>query len=155
MKKYFLFFIACALYFITVAQQPSYKNKNFSPEARVKDLLGRMTLDEKVMQTNCLWIQKFTVLDNSGDFDEAKAIPVLKNGLGEFARLNENGEANSYGYSRKGAEVVQIYIRDDYSPARRPVKELKGFKKIWLDPGQSQTVTFTITSELLSFYDKI
>jgi beta-glucosidase len=35
----------------------------------------------------------------------------------------------------------------------RPVKELKGFKKIWLEPGQSQTVTFTINSEMLSFYD--
>ena len=35
----------------------------------------------------------------------------------------------------------------------RPVKELKGFKKIWLDPGQSQTVSFTINKEMLSFYD--
>jgi beta-glucosidase len=56
--------------------------------------------------------------------------------------------------SRRGAEVVQLYIRDDYSSVTRPVKELKGFKKIWLDPGQSQTVTFTITSDLLSFYNK-
>jgi beta-glucosidase len=56
--------------------------------------------------------------------------------------------------SRKGAEVAQMYIRDDYSSVTRPVKELKGFKKIWLDPGQTQTVSFTITPELLSFYDK-
>jgi len=35
----------------------------------------------------------------------------------------------------------------------RPVKELKGFKKIWLEPGQSQTVNFTIHKEMLSFYD--
>ncbi|HYC28127.1 MAG TPA: fibronectin type III-like domain-contianing protein, partial [Chitinophagaceae bacterium] len=56
--------------------------------------------------------------------------------------------------SRRGAEVVQMYIRDDYSSVTRPVKELKGFKKIWLDAGQSQTVTFTITPDLLSFYDK-
>jgi beta-glucosidase len=56
--------------------------------------------------------------------------------------------------SRKGAEVVQLYIRDDYSSVTRPVKELKGFKKIWLEPGQSQTVTFTIDKESLSFYDK-
>jgi beta-glucosidase len=55
--------------------------------------------------------------------------------------------------NRKGAEVVQMYIRDDYSSVTRPVKELKGFKKIWLDPGQSQTVSFAITPELLSFYD--
>ncbi len=54
----------------------------------------------------------------------------------------------------KGAEVVQLYIRDDYSSVTRPVKELKGFKKIWLDPGQSQTVSFVINSTSLSFYDK-
>ena len=47
-----------------------------------------------------------------------------------------------------------MYIRDDYSSVTRPVKELKGFKKIWLEPGQSQTVSFTVTPALLSFYDK-
>ncbi|HQY11711.1 MAG TPA: fibronectin type III-like domain-contianing protein [Ferruginibacter sp.] len=45
-----------------------------------------------------------------------------------------------------------MYIRDDYSSVTRPVKELKGFKKIWLEPGQSQTVNFTIDKELLSFF---
>ena len=56
--------------------------------------------------------------------------------------------------SRKGAKIVQMYIRDDYTSVTRPVKELKGFKKIWLEPGQSHTVSFTITPELLSFYDQ-
>ena len=56
--------------------------------------------------------------------------------------------------NRKGAEVVQLYIRDNFSSVTRPVKELKGFKKIWLDPGQSQTITFTIQPDLLAFYDK-
>jgi beta-glucosidase len=46
-----------------------------------------------------------------------------------------------------------MYIRDDYSSVPRPVKELKGFKKIWLEPGQSQMVSFQITPEALSFYD--
>jgi beta-glucosidase len=75
------------------------------------------------------------------------------------ASINKNGnatvsvEVKNTG-NRRGAEVVQMYIRDDYSSVTRPVKELKGFKKIWLDPGQSQTVTFTITPELLSFYNK-
>ncbi|MES1217307.1 MAG: glycoside hydrolase family 3 C-terminal domain-containing protein, partial [Bacteroidota bacterium] len=56
--------------------------------------------------------------------------------------------------NRKGAEVVQMYIRDEYSSVPRPVKELKGFKKIWLESGQSQTVSFKIDPESLSFYDK-
>ena len=68
-------------------------------------------------------------------------------------RVNVTVDVKNTG-DRKGAEVVQMYIRDDYSSVTRPVKELKGFKKIWLDPGQSQTVSFTITPELLSFYDK-
>ena len=56
--------------------------------------------------------------------------------------------------SRAGEEVVQLYLRDVVGSVTRPVKELKGFQKIWLEPGQSQTVNFTITPELLSFYDK-
>ena len=53
----------------------------------------------------------------------------------------------------KGAEVVQMYIRDDYSSITRPVKELKGFEKIWLEPGESKTVKFNIKPDLLAFYD--
>jgi beta-glucosidase len=53
-----------------------------------------------------------------------------------------------------GQEVVQLYIRDQVSSVTRPIMELRGFKKIELAPGQSSTVTFTIDSELLSFFDK-
>ena len=54
---------------------------------------------------------------------------------------------------REGTEVVQLYIRDVVSSATRPVKELKGFKKVWLQPGESTTVAFDITPAHLSFYD--
>lgn len=54
---------------------------------------------------------------------------------------------------RAGTEVVQLYIRDLVSSVTRPVKELKGFKKIALDPGEKQTVTLDITTESLAFYD--
>ncbi|MEJ5352175.1 MAG: glycoside hydrolase family 3 N-terminal domain-containing protein [Melioribacteraceae bacterium] len=50
-----------------------------------------------------------------------------------------------------GEEVVQLYIRDLFSSVTRPVKELKGFKKIKLQPGESRTVIFDITPEMLSF----
>jgi beta-glucosidase len=52
-----------------------------------------------------------------------------------------------------GDEVVQMYIRDKISSVTRPVKELKGFKRITLAPGQSETVTLAITPEHLAFYD--
>ncbi len=54
---------------------------------------------------------------------------------------------------RAGAEVVQLYIRDLVSSVTRPVKELKGFRKVWLEPGETTTVTLDITPALLSFYD--
>ena len=54
---------------------------------------------------------------------------------------------------RDGAEVVQLYIRDLVGRITRPVKELKGFEKIFLKAGESKTVTFKITPELLRFYD--
>ena len=50
-------------------------------------------------------------------------------------------------------EVVQLYIRDVVGSISRPVKELKGFQRIHLNAGESQTVTFTITPDLLKFYD--
>ena len=52
-----------------------------------------------------------------------------------------------------GDEVVQLYIRDQISSVTRPVKELKGFERITLEPGETRTVTFTITPEELSFLD--
>ena len=54
---------------------------------------------------------------------------------------------------REGAEVVQMYIRDVVSSVTRPVKELKGFQKISLRPGEKKTVSFEITPDLLSFFD--
>jgi beta-glucosidase len=54
---------------------------------------------------------------------------------------------------RPGAEVVQMYIRDLVSSVTRPVKELKGFQKIVLAPGETQTIALDITPESLAFYD--
>ena len=54
---------------------------------------------------------------------------------------------------RAGTETVQLYIRDLVSSVTRPVKELKGFQKILLQPGETKTVTLEITPDLLAFYD--
>jgi beta-glucosidase len=54
---------------------------------------------------------------------------------------------------RPGTEVVQMYIRDRVSSVTRPVKELKGFKKVSLNPGETQTVALDITPESLAFFD--
>ncbi|MEL6559993.1 MAG: glycoside hydrolase family 3 N-terminal domain-containing protein [Bacteroidota bacterium] len=53
----------------------------------------------------------------------------------------------------KGAEVVQLYVRDRFSSVTRPVKELKGFKKVTLLPGETKKVEFEISFDELAFYD--
>jgi len=55
--------------------------------------------------------------------------------------------------ARAGAEVVQLYVRDLVSSVTRPVKELKGFQKVSLPPGKSQTVVLEIAPDILAFYD--
>ena len=54
---------------------------------------------------------------------------------------------------RAGTEVVQMYIRDLFSSATRPLKELKGFEKVSLQPGETKTVAIDITPESLAFYN--
>lgn len=54
--------------------------------------------------------------------------------------------------SRPGTEVVQLYIRDMAGSVARPVRELKGFQRIALAPGESRQVSFDITEEMLRFY---
>ena len=50
-------------------------------------------------------------------------------------------------------EAVQLYIRDLHGSVVRPVRELKGLEKICLAPGERRTVRFTVTEEMLRFYD--
>ncbi len=55
--------------------------------------------------------------------------------------------------SRDGDETVQLYIHDIYATSTRPVKELRGFKKVHIPAGQSVDVTFTLTAEDLKYYN--
>lgn len=55
---------------------------------------------------------------------------------------------------RAGHEIAQLYIRDLFGTVTRPVKELKGFQKVYLEPGEEQTLEFTIRPDDLKFYDQ-
>ena len=74
---------------------PDYKKPSLPIERRVKDLLGRMTLDEKVAQLTCLWQMRPQVKPQTdfstsrGEFSPDKAREVLKNGIGQIARQRE------------------------------------------------------------------
>jgi beta-glucosidase len=54
----------------------------------------------------------------------------------------------------RGDEVAQLYIRDEVSSVTRPIKELRGFRRITLDPGETKTVEFTLGFDELSFLDR-
>ncbi|WP_321281751.1 glycoside hydrolase family 3 N-terminal domain-containing protein [Marinifilum fragile] len=54
---------------------------------------------------------------------------------------------------RRGDEIVQLYIRDEFSSVTRPVKELKAFKKVDLDANESAVLQFVISPKMLEFYD--
>ena len=55
---------------------------------------------------------------------------------------------------RSGTEIAQLYIRDRVASVTRPVRELKAFQRVRLEPGEARTVTFELTAEDLSFYGR-
>ena len=126
-----------------------YKNSNISIERRVNDLLHRMTLEEKVAQMLCIWRQKKTIFfDEVGNLNPVNLDRYFKNDLGQIGRLSDT----DWG-TESGQEVVKMYIRNLISSVMRTVKELKGFKKIRLGPGESKAVALPITPEHLAFAD--
>jgi beta-glucosidase len=104
-------------------------------------------------------------------FDEQGTAPLFPFGFGlsyttfEYSGLTLSGTELKPGDTieaslqvknsgdRAGAEVVQLYLRDVESNLDRPQKELKGFSRVQLEPGQSETVTFTLDEDALSFFD--
>jgi beta-glucosidase len=104
-------------------------------------------------------------------FDRRKAEPLFPFGHGlsyttfEYSGLELSSESVKRGASvevglqvrnsgaRAGAEVVQLYVHDVESSLDRPEKELKGFRRVLLQPGETRTVTFTIDEGALSFFD--
>jgi beta-glucosidase len=55
--------------------------------------------------------------------------------------------------SRAGAEVVQVYVRDVASSLPRPPQELKGFARVFLQPGETKTVAVALGADAFAFYD--
>lgn len=78
------------------ADAPLYRQPGAAVGARVDDLLSRMTLEEKVAQMMCIWIDKNRVQNERGDFDAARASQSLPNGIGMLARPSDRkGVANA------------------------------------------------------------
>ena len=85
---------------------PPYKNATLPTEVRIKDLLARMTTEEKAAQMQCLWFQKARILDDKGNFDPIKGALDLKNGMGQIARPSEI--KGSFSISRSPRQTVEL-----------------------------------------------
>lgn len=81
-----------------------------------------------------------------GDFKLSNISPKGEQSIKASIAVSNTGKYD-------GAEVVQLYIRDVVGSITRPVKELKGFQKIYLKAGETKTVTFDISPEDLKFYN--
>jgi beta-glucosidase len=96
---------------MTMAEdRPDYRNPEVPVEQRVADLLGRMTLEEKVAQLLSLWEDKAAVLDDEGALDPEKAAAELPHGLGHFTRPSDRREVGSQGVvrGRTPTETVEL-----------------------------------------------
>lgn len=80
-------------------------------------------------------------------------LQVIHNSTAENKNIEVKFDLKNIG-KREGAEVVQLYIKDVEASVERPVKELKGFQKINLKPGESKRVSFTLDKSALSFFDE-
>ncbi|MGC6422002.1 MAG: beta-glucosidase BglX [Flavobacteriaceae bacterium] len=83
---------------------------------------------------------------------EYSDIRLSANSLSKGGRIIAEVDVTNSG-KVAGKEVVQLYLKDHYASATRPVKELKGFELITLEAGETQTVRFTIDEKLLAFYN--
>jgi beta-glucosidase len=79
------------------------------------------------------------------------AQPVLRGPGREFAQQVDVRVTNTG--DRAGDEVVQLYLRDDVASITRPVRQLRGFQRVSLAPGESRTVTFELGFEDLAMLD--
>ena len=84
------------------------------------------------------------------DFEYAD-FEISSNSMTKNSKINASVKVTNTG-KFKGEEVVQLYIRDIVGSIARPMKELKGFEKIELNPGETKTVNFEIDNSLLEFY---
>jgi beta-glucosidase len=83
---------------------------------------------------------------------EISDLKVSKNQICKGESITASVKVANVG-ERAGEEVVQLYIYDKFASVVRPVKELKGFKKIKLEAGESKVVSFEINESTLSFYN--
>jgi len=80
-------------------------------------------------------------------------LKLSKKSIAENGEITVTADIKNTG-NVKGDEVVQLYVHQVKSSVKRPAKQLRGFERITLDPGQKKTVSFTVPASQLTFYDE-
>jgi beta-glucosidase len=83
---------------------------------------------------------------------EYSGLEIAPEAVGPEGEVTVSFQVKNSG-EREGDEVIQLYLRDLLASVTRPVKELKGFRRVRLAAGQSVRVTFTVKAALMAFYD--
>lgn len=130
-----------------VGQLPAYYNYKPSKEYWVNDRGSRAYVD---MNPLPLYEFGFGLSYTTFEYSNLSITPNENSQAGDF---HISLDVKNTG-SRAGDEVVQLYLHDVISSVTRPVKELKGFRKVKLNPGEKRRVEFTITPDELSFLDQ-
>jgi beta-glucosidase len=84
-------------------------------------------------------------------YSDLEVTPFIISGKGRLTGAVVSLKVSNTG-SRAGAEVVELYVHDGHAKIDRPVRELKGFKRVELKPGESQTVGFTLDRAAFSYW---
>ena len=84
---------------------------------------------------------------------EYSMLKISPEKVGPAGRVEISFDVENVG-DRKGDEVVQLYIRDEVANVTRPAMELKGFKRLTLEPGEKRRITFKLSVDQLAFYDR-
>lgn len=133
----------------TVGQEPCYYNRFRSGRP------NNGTLDQGFVMGYIDQIDKMLYPFGYGktytEFEYSE-VTLSTNKLTKNAPIKASVKLKNVG-ERKGTETVQMYVQDLYGSVVRPKKQLKGFKKITLNPGEETTVDFEITEEMFRFYD--
>ncbi len=129
-------------------QLPCYYNYMPSKQWWIDNHWGAAYAD---MPATPLWEFGYGLSYTQYEYSNLKITPKV---TGAYGEVTVNVDVRNTG-SIKGTEVVQLYIRDLIASITRPVKELKGFEKVMLEPGEIKTVELKLNHESLGFYNRV
>ncbi len=130
-----------------VGQLPVFYNYMPEKEYLITQGWGKAYAD---MPASPLWEFGFGLSYTSFNYSN---LQINKKEIGPYGDVKISVEVKNNG-KRTGSEVVQLYIRDLITSVTTPVKQLKGFKKIILEPGETKKVEFSLGHKDLSLYNK-